>query len=101
MITELIEFKLKGTTTIDALVEQLDKVYTDFHIKQQGYIDTELIENTQTGFWQMIHHYETMEYIEKLKETLPHSEAIKGFNTLVEPETFKVSFYNQHRTWKV
>ena len=100
MITELIEFKLKDTTTVDALVEQLNKVYTDFHIKQDGYIDTELIENTQTGLWQMIHHYQTMEDIEKLKETLPHSESIKEFGSLVVSESLKVSFFNQHGKWK-
>ena len=100
MITELIEFKLKDTTNVNVLVEQLDKVYTEFHIKQDGYIDTELIENAQTGLWQMIHHYATMEDVEKLKDTLPHSEAIKGFSALVIPESFKVSFYKHQGKWK-
>ena len=99
MITELIVFELKKGIAKNQVVNQANKMVNDFHKKQDGYVDMELICDPSEDQWKMIIHYETMEDIEKVKLNIPNSKAIKDFTALVLPESLKVSFYDQLQKW--
>lgn len=99
MITELIEFEKKAEITNKQLVEQAEMIVNEFHKKQDGYVDMELISDKTNQHWQMIIHYQSMQDIEKVKENVPKSEVLNDFRNLVIPETMKVTFHNQHGKW--
>ena len=99
MITEIITFKKREETTTDQLVRRADKVVSEFHKKQEGYYDMELICNNSSQLWQMIVHYQSMNDIEKVKKNISHSTVIKSFTELILPETMEVTFYEQLGKW--
>ncbi len=99
MITEIIAFELLEGVSHDQLLKQADKVVNDFHKKQDGYIDMELDNASFGDQWQMIVHYQSMDDIEKVKNNLPHSKAIKEFTQLLAPNSMKVSFFKQQACW--
>lgn len=99
MITELIEFEVCEGISNEQLITKAEKVVTDFHKKQDGYIDMELVKDNLKGIGKMIVHYETMEDIEKVKNNIPHSKAVKEFTGLLKPESLNVSFYEKQKKW--
>ncbi|MBN2772851.1 MAG: hypothetical protein JXR31_01290 [Prolixibacteraceae bacterium] len=101
MITEFISFELSDGIGHEQLILQADRVVNEFHKKQDGYVDMELVCENSGKQWQMVIHYQTMDDIEKVKTNLPKSCAIKGFTELIRPGTMKVSFYGQKGKWEV
>jgi hypothetical protein len=100
MITELIAFELREGISNDSLIRQADTVINDFHRKQEGYIDMELVSGTSDSTWQMILHYRSMEDIEKVKNNIPHSDAIKDLTEMLKPGSLQVSFYENRGKWE-
>jgi hypothetical protein len=99
MITELIAFEKRNEISSNELIDVAEKVVTNFHKKQDGYVDMELIKESSGRLWKMIVHYQTMEDIEKVKINIPQSKVIKEFTQLVIPESMDVSFFEQQQKW--
>ena len=98
MITELVRFKLLGSTTEAQLLSKA-QLLNDFHKKQDGYIDCELVKDVNEESWYFIYHYECLEKVMKVGEKLCQSKAFDEFMPLLVPDSVNVSFYKQLKKW--
>ncbi|MDA3890333.1 MAG: hypothetical protein PF517_01565 [Salinivirgaceae bacterium] len=98
-ITEIIEFKKLVNFTDEEIVEVVNTLEHNFHLKQEGFIDTELSKGSEEKQWFMIHHYEKMEHLEKVGKKIPNDPDIAKFQKYVESGSVKISFLKQIKIW--
>lgn len=100
MITEILEFKVKDGIDNDELLKQVDYIVKNFHQKQSGHVDAELVKTDETGCWKIIFHYKTKEDIRKVGQKVHKSEVIQEFSKIIAPDSVKVSILEQFGYWK-
>ena len=59
--TEIVSMKTSQEVTKDSFISIVDSLEKDYHSKQQGFIDTELLYNEENREWTMIQHWASME----------------------------------------
>lgn len=94
LITEFVKFKKLNTTTSKQLKQAAAEVLS-FHSKQDGFINAELVQGSDNNEFVFIHHYESMEKINKVGLKIQSSKDFDLFKSLVDNESVVVSFHNQ------
>ena len=59
--TEIVTMKTLQEVTKYSFISIVDALEKDYHSKQQGFIDTELLYNEENREWTMIQHWASME----------------------------------------
>ena len=98
IITEFVKFKVLETTTDEQLILKAD-ILNDFQKKQDGFIDAELVKDTEENAWYFIYHYENMEKVKAIGEKMRNCKEFDEFKTLFVPGSIGVTFYPQLREW--
>lgn len=99
MVTEIIELKVKEKISPEKFLEVLEKVELDFHMKQKGFVGTELAKGEESD-WVMIQHYETMDDIKLVGAKIPTSDVMKEFSKVVVEGSVKIKFLKRVKTWR-
>lgn len=99
MITEIIELKAKEGVSKEEFIEVLDKVECNFHMKQKGFVATELAKGDENN-WVLIQYYESMEDIKLVGEKIPQSDVMKEFSKLIVEGSVNIKFLERVRTWE-
>ena len=97
-VTELVKFKVLETTTDEQLFSKAE-MFNEFQKNQDGFIDSELVKNTNENIWYLIYHYENMEKCQAIGKKLRASNEFGELMSVLNPESLSISFYNQFKTW--
>ena len=100
IITEIVTMKLSGNITKDNFISIVDKLEKDFHLKQSGFIDSELLYNEQDDLWIMIFHWESMEQLKASSEKMFTVSTTEPFIKLLNPENVKMIIAPQLEVWR-
>ena len=98
IITEFVKFKVPETTTDEQLIAKAD-IFNDFQKKQDGFINSELLKDTEENAWFFIYHYESMEKVKAIGEKMRSCNEFAEFKTLIVPGSIGVTFYPQLKKW--
>jgi len=98
-ITEFVKFKALETTSDEQLISKADLNVNDFHKKQDGFIDAELVKDIEENTWHFIFHYESLEKIKAVGEKLRKSKEFGEFIPLIAPESIRASFHEHLVKW--
>lgn len=63
IVTEIVNMKLMKDIAKEEFIAIVDELENDFHSKQAGFIDTELLYDEPNDLWIMVQHWETMEQL--------------------------------------
>ena len=99
MITELVQFKTKETTTDEQLLSTAALNVNGFHKKQEGFIDAELVKHVGENSWCFIFHYKSMEHVMAVGEKMRQSREFAEFFQLIAPQSISATFFDHLRKW--
>jgi len=70
IITEIVTMKTVEGIGKDDFIRIVDGLEKDFHSKQQGFIDSELLYNDKTNEWVIIQHWDSLENLQSASKKM-------------------------------
>lgn len=98
VITEIVSFEIDKSFSIEAFIEIVNSLETEFHMMQNGYIDSELLKGRGNS-WTMIMHWESLEDVKLASKLLMKSDLTNEFRDAIIPSTVKMDFLEQEMKW--
>lgn len=98
MITEIVSFDIDSSVVDQDFIEIVDTVEKEFHMKQDGYIDSELVKGKGSS-WVMIMHWASIQEVKQASKLLMKSKLTESFREAIIPSTVKMSYLEQHKSW--
>ena len=93
IVTEIVEFKLAKAMPEEDFLEK------NFHSKQKGFIDTELVRGKESGQWLMIQHWASLDDAKEVVKLMMQVPITEEFRQSLDPTTVKMSLLQQVKTW--
>lgn len=96
VITEIVNFDvdLKSEDVLK-IIHQLEE---DFHMKQDGYIDSELIKANKNG-WTLIMHWDSKQELRSASKKMMTAPETEQFRKVVIPPSVKITVSKQIKRW--
>jgi hypothetical protein len=98
VVTEIVSFDIDNSISIEAFIEIVNSVETEFHKMQSGYIDSELVKGKENS-WTMIMHWESLEEVKLASKMLMKSDLTINFRDAIIPATVRMSYLEQIKKW--
>ena len=99
VITEIVSFEIISNVSNSDFINIVRSVEEEFHIKQNGYIDSELVKGTK-NCWTIIMHWESLEEVKQASKLMMKDPITENFRQVVIPTSVKMSYLEQCKTWK-
>lgn len=97
--TEIVTMKTVTTIAKEVFVNIVEALERDFHAKQPGFIDTELLYNDESADWTMIQHWDSMEELKAASEKMFQDDRAAEFVKALDPASVKMSILPQIGVW--
>jgi len=92
--------KLAANITREEFITIVDGLEKNFHSKQSGFIDSELIYDEQSDMWIMIQHWETAEQLKEASNKIFTDCTADSFVKSLDPKSVKMTIAPQLGTWR-
>lgn len=97
--TELVTMQSEETVTKEEFIFIVDELEMNFHSKQAGFIDTELLYDEENNVWIMIQHWETKEQLHAASKKMFKDSAAELFVKSINPKSVKMTILPQVKIW--
>ncbi|NJK93872.1 MAG: hypothetical protein HC905_02135 [Bacteroidales bacterium] len=101
LITEFVNFTALETTSDEQLLSKADIFINQFMKKQDGFVDAELVKNTEGMARCFILRYQSFDKVKAIIEKLRSSEEFDAFKSVIVPGSIGVTFQQQLNSWPV
>ena len=98
-ITEIVTMKTAEGILKDEFISIVDGLEKNFHSKQPGFIDTELLYNDESGEWYMIQHWASKDVLKAASGKIFTDPAAEAFVKSLDKTSVKMLILPQLRTW--
>lgn len=98
--TELVTMKSLDNTTMEDFISIVNELENNFHSKQPGFIDTELLYDETNSLWIMVQHWESVEQLKAASDKMFKDSAAEPFVKSLNPESVKMTIAPQIKIWK-
>lgn len=98
--TEIVTMKTVPDITKEVFVNIVETLERDFHSKQEGFIDTELLYNDESDDWTMIQHWDSMSELKVSSEKMFQDEGASAFVKALDPASVKMNILPQIKVWR-
>lgn len=99
--TEIVKMKMAPGVTKEDFFETILILERDFHAKQPGFMDTELLYDDRSEEWIMVQHWDTMEHLKAASKNMFHDERTASFLKSLNPSSVKMLQLPQIKKWGV
>lgn len=99
IVTEIINFEIIENISAKEFIDIVDKLEKNFHMKQKGYIDTELLYLNEENRWAMIQHWENIEDFKCASSNMFKEESTERFREVLIKTSVKITVYSQEAMW--
>jgi heme-degrading monooxygenase HmoA len=99
MITEIVTFRPAEGIPNEEFILIIDDLEKNFHSRQPGFIDTELLFDEGAGEWIMIQHWDTKENQKSASSKIFKADAAELFVKSVVPASVKMRILQQINVW--
>jgi len=100
VITEIVSFDIDPSISDETLKAIVQTVETEFHMKQPGYIDSELVKGRDNA-WTMIMHWASLQEVKNASKLLMKSDLTVSFRQAIIPSSVKMSYLEQIQHWSL
>ena len=97
--TEIVTMKIAQEITKDEFISIVDGLERNYHSKQPGFIDTELLYNEESNEWIMVQHWASMEDLKVASDKMFQDEEATPFVKSLDPSSVKMSILPQIKIW--
>lgn len=99
IVTEIVEFQFIPGIKDEECVRIINELENNFHSKQKGFIDTELIKGKH-NHWVMIQHWASMEETKAVVKLMMKESITEEFRKAIDPTSVKMQLLEQIQVWK-
>ena len=99
MVTELVNMKTNGSVSAQEFIKIIDTLERDFHSKQSGFVDTELLYDEKADLWIMIQHWASAKEMKAASSKMFKDSKTEAYRNAIDPKTVKISVYPTLQTW--
>ncbi len=98
-ITEIVRFKTTEDMNRDELIKIVDGLEKNFHSKQKGFVDTELLYHEAENEWYMIQHWQSKDELKEASRKIFTDQAAEDFVKALDKQSVKMLILPQINTW--
>lgn len=98
--TEIVMMKTAQEVSKDEFLSIVDGLERNYHAKQSGFLNTELLYNDENNEWTMIQHWASMEELKAASDKMFQSEEAAPFVKALDPASVKMIILPQLRIWE-
>jgi len=99
IITEIVTMKTIERIAKDDFIKIVDGLEKNYHSKQEGFIDTELLYNDKTDEWIMIQHWDNLDNLKSSSRQMFNNPITESFVKSLDPKTVKMLMLPQLGKW--
>lgn len=99
IMTEIVKMKTVEGVTPEDFMKTVNKLELEFHLKQEGYVDTELLFDEKEDVWIMVQHWETLEDLKNASGKMFKENCTEAFRNAIDPKNIEIRVYPQLQTW--
>jgi len=99
MVTEIVTFETLEGVSYEEFVKTVDMLECEFHSKQPGFIDTELLYDSKHALWVMIQHWGSMEEFIAASKKMFTENTTEAFRQALNTKSVKMSMYPLIKAW--
>lgn len=97
--TEIVTMKTVEGITKEAFLQIVSDLEENFHSKQPGYIDSELLNNEKKEEWIMIQHWDDLHNLKESSKKMFHNPTTQTFVASLHSKSVKMTILPQLGTW--
>ena len=101
MITEIVNMKTIDGVPKEEFIEIIDELETNFHFKQPGYIDSEILYDENQDMWIMIMHWSSIDALKSASSNMFKDSATEKFRAALDPKAVNISVFPTLRSWSL
>jgi len=98
-VTEIVTMKCSDGISKEDFIKIIDNLECQFHSKQDGFMDTELLYDGKENSWIMIQHWTSAERMKAASKKMFQDPATEQFRSSIDPKQVKISVYPILGTW--
>jgi heme-degrading monooxygenase HmoA len=100
VITEIVNFEIANDLSESDFINIVEIVEEQFHMKQSGYIDSELLKGKK-NFWTIIMHWESLEQVKQASKLMMKDKTTENFRQAIIPTSVQMSYLEQVKIWQI
>lgn len=97
-VTEIVEMHLRDGISDEAFIVIVDRLEKQFHMKQVGYLDSELFKQGE-AHWSMIMHWQTRDDLKAASRQMMLAPETVDFRDCLDPRQIKIKAFEQVKVW--
>jgi len=97
--TEIVSMKTMEGVGKEDFFRIVDALETNFHAKQPGFIDSELLHDEKSDEWFMIQHWDSLDNMRSASKKMFHNPVTESFVNSVNPKTVKMVMLPRMGAW--
>lgn len=98
-ITEIVTMKIVEGISNEEFINIVDDLENNYHSKQTGFIDTELLFNDKCNEWIMIQHWDTIVHLTDASKKMFNDKKASRFVKSLDAKTVKMTMLPQLKKW--
>jgi len=99
VVTEIVKMKIAEGICEDEFIRIVDELEKNFHSRQKGYIDCELLFKGEESEWYMIQHWNSKEELKEASKKIFIDKAAEDFVKSLDKQSVKMLILPQINTW--
>ncbi|MEA5083504.1 MAG: antibiotic biosynthesis monooxygenase [Lachnospiraceae bacterium] len=99
IITEIVKMKTVEGITKDKFIEIVDGLERNFHSRQKGFIDTELLYAEEENEWYMIQHWDSKDDLKTASSKIFVDKDAEDFVKSLNKQCVKMYILPQISSW--
>ena len=96
---EIVTMKTVDGVTKDDFINIVDWLEKDFHSKQPGFIDSELLYNDKADEWIIIQHWDSLDNLQSASKKMFGNPITESFVKSLHPNSVKMKVLPQLGVW--
>lgn len=99
IMTEIVKMKTVEGIGEDEFIRIVDGLEKNFHSRQKGYIDSELLYNDEENEWYMIQHWNSKDELKEASKKIFIDKSAEDFVKSLDKQSVKMLILPQIKTW--
>lgn len=97
--TEIVTMKTVEGISKEDFISIVDELERNFHAKQPGFIDSELLRDEKRDEWIMIQHWADLDNMRSASKKMFNNPVTESFVKSIEPQTVKMIMLPRAGAW--
>ncbi len=100
MCTEIAEFQALAGISDENFIGIVETLEEDFHSRQAGFIDSELVRGDESSQWIILQHWDSAEQAKEASKKMMKDPITENFRKSLDPKTVKIRYLEHIQNWE-